>query len=69
MHTGSQNQKEGGNSQEASGQQRGRILSANMSTPKTDKAILGIGVKFALNPVTGMGSMAIPVATEPGRSG
>ena len=29
----------------------------------------GIGEKFAANPVTGTGSMNVPIATSPGRSG
>src|SRR5262249_52869179 len=32
-------------------------------------AIKGIGEKFAANPVTGTGSMTVPIATSPGRSG
>ena len=32
-------------------------------------AIRGIGEKFAANPVTGAGSMSVPIATSPGRSG
>ena len=37
--------------------------------PKGGGAIRGIGEKFAANPVTGTGSMSIPVATSSGRSG
>ena len=37
--------------------------------PKGGGAIKGIGEKFAANPVTGTGSMTIPIATSPGRSG
>src|SRR5271163_3296367 len=29
----------------------------------------GIGEKFAANPVTGTGSLTVPIATGPGRSG
>lgn len=32
-------------------------------------AVRGIGEKFAANPVTGTGSMSVPIATSPGRSG
>jgi hypothetical protein len=32
-------------------------------------AIRGMGGKFAANPVTGTGSMSVPIATSPGRSG
>ncbi len=37
--------------------------------PKGGGAIQGIGEKFAANPVTGTGSMSVPIATSPGRSG
>src|SRR5689334_6678220 len=37
--------------------------------PKGGGAIRGIGEKFATNPVTGTGSMSVPIATSPGRSG
>lgn len=40
-----------------------------MSLPKGGGAIRGIGEKFAANPVTGTGSMSVPLATSPGRSG
>src|SRR6201982_1958324 len=39
------------------------------SLPKGGGAIRGIGEKFAANPVTGTGSMSVPIATSPGRSG
>ena len=39
------------------------------SLPKGGGAIKGIGEKFAVNPVTGTGSMSVPIATSPGRSG
>ncbi|WP_219909858.1 SpvB/TcaC N-terminal domain-containing protein [Trinickia symbiotica] len=37
--------------------------------PKGGGAVRGIGEKFAANPVTGTGSMSVPIATSPGRSG
>src|SRR6266581_3410127 len=40
-----------------------------ISLPKGGGAIRGIGEKFAANPVTGTGSMSIPISTSPGRSG
>jgi len=40
-----------------------------VSLPKGGGAIRGIGEKFAANPVTGTGSMTIPIAISPGRSG
>ena len=41
----------------------------SISLPKGGGAIRGIGEKFAANPVTGTGSMTVPIATSPGRSG
>ncbi len=40
-----------------------------ISLPKGGGAIRGMGEKFAANPVTGTGSMHVPIATSPGRSG
>jgi RHS repeat-associated protein len=40
-----------------------------ISLPKGGGALRGIGEKFAANPVTGTGSMTVPIATSPGRSG
>jgi RHS repeat-associated protein len=40
-----------------------------VSLPKGGGAIQGMGEKFAANPVTGTGSMSVPIATSPGRSG
>jgi hypothetical protein len=40
-----------------------------LSLPKGGGAIRGIGEKFAANPVTGTGSMSVPIAASPGRSG
>src|SRR2546428_10532779 len=39
-----------------------------ISLPKGGGAIRGIGEKFAANPVTGSGSMTVPLATSPARS-
>jgi len=41
----------------------------SISLPKGGGAIRGIGEKFAANPVTGTGSMTVPIYTSPGRSG
>lgn len=41
----------------------------SISLPKGGGAIRGIGEKFAANPVTGTGSLSIPIFTSPGRSG
>jgi Salmonella virulence plasmid 65kDa B protein len=40
-----------------------------VSLPKGGGAIRSMGEKFAANPVTGTGSMSVPIATSPGRSG
>ncbi len=40
-----------------------------VSLPKGGGAIKGMGEKFAANPVTGTGSLIIPVPLSPGRSG
>src|SRR5713101_8391830 len=40
----------------------------SISLPKGGGAIRGIGEKFSANPVTGTGSMSVPIATSPGRS-
>lgn len=40
-----------------------------VTLPKGGGAIRGIGEKFAANPVTGTGSMSVPIPTSPGRSG
>ncbi len=40
-----------------------------ITLPKGGGAIRGMGEKFAANPVTGTGSMSVPIATSPGRGG
>jgi hypothetical protein len=40
-----------------------------LALPRGGGAIRGIGEKFTANPVTGTGSMSVPIATSPGRSG
>ncbi|ULL16718.1 toxin [Paenibacillus sp. H1-7] len=45
------------------------LKSPAISLPKGGGAIRGIGEKFAANPVTGTGSMSVPIAVSPGRSG
>ena len=41
----------------------------SISLPKGGGAIRGIGEKFNINPVTGTGSITVPIYTSPGRSG
>ncbi len=50
-------------------QNKGGISAPSITLPKGGGAIRGIGEKFAANPVTGTGSMTVPIATSPGRSG
>jgi len=45
------------------------VLTPSISLPKGGGAIRGIGEKFTANPVTGTGSMTVPIDTSPGRSG
>src|SRR5271169_6851176 len=45
------------------------ISAPKITLPKGGGAISGIGEKFAANPVTGTGSMSVPVFTSPSRSG
>jgi Salmonella virulence plasmid 65kDa B protein len=41
----------------------------SISLPKGGGAIRGMGEKFAANPVTGTGSMSVPIPVSPGCSG
>src|SRR6056297_511308 len=41
----------------------------SISLPKGGGAVRGMGEKFAANPVTGTGSMSVPITASPGRSG
>jgi len=54
---------------EASASDQSGSPSPSISLPKGGGAIRGIGEKFAANPVTGTGSLNVPIATTPGRSG
>ncbi len=47
----------------------GGFEAPSINLPKGGGAIRGIGEKFGTNPVTGTGSMTVPIATSPGRSG
>jgi RHS repeat-associated protein len=46
-----------------------RLAAPSISLPKGGGALRGIGEKFAANPVTGTGSMTVPLAASPGRAG
>src|SRR5262245_54919239 len=56
--------REGGQPVETS-----QFSAPSISLPKGGGAIRGIGEKFAANPVTGAGSMTVPIAVSQGRSG
>ncbi len=45
------------------------VAAPQLSLPKGGGAIRGIGEKFAANPITGTGSLTVPVYASPGRSG
>jgi len=45
------------------------LATPSISLPKGGGAIRGIGEKFGADPVTGTGTMTIPIATSPARSG
>jgi hypothetical protein len=67
------NDQERGIKEKASGRSEGALPSnispPSLSLPKGGGAIRGIAEKFAANPVTGTGSMSVPIPTSPGRSG
>jgi hypothetical protein len=46
-----------------------QVSAPSISLPKGGSAIPGIGEKFGANPVTGTGSMTVPIATSSGCSG
>ena len=48
-------------------QQSSAFTPPSLDLPKGGGAIRGMGEKFAANPVTGTGSMSVPIATSPGR--
>ena len=58
-----------GASQTAEQNQNFFASAPTVSLPKGGGAIKGMGEKFGANPVTGTGSMSVPIATSPGRAG
>src|SRR5215217_5349458 len=60
-------QRGGGASGQAVGD--GSSAAPAISLPKGGGAIRGMGEKFSANPVTGTGSLSVPIYTSPGRSG
>jgi hypothetical protein len=45
------------------------VTAPQLGLPKGGGALRGIGEKFTANPVTGTGSLSVPIALSPGRSG
>ena len=45
------------------------FVAPTLSLPKGGGAIRGIGEKFSANPITGTGTLSVPIATSPGRGG
>ena len=58
-----------GRAESASSEASFAVAAPSLTLPKGGGAIRGIGEKFAANPVTGTGSMSVPIATSSGRSG
>ncbi len=58
-----------GNKPEPGDNKKGDFSPPSISLPKGGGAIRGIDEKFAANPVTGTGSLTVPIFTSPGRSG
>ncbi len=52
-----------------SGEKSFQIAPPAISLPKGGGAIRGIGEKFTANPVTGTGTLSVPIRTSPGRGG
>ncbi len=59
----------GGGSGDQSSHNDFLLARPSVSLPKGGGAITGIGEKFTANPVTGTGSLAIPIAVTPARAG
>jgi RHS repeat-associated protein len=67
--TGAEGRREDTDRQGAQSAKTSQFSAPSISLPKGGGAIRGIGEKFAANPVTGTGSMTVPIAVTPGRSG
>ena len=64
-----QDQQAGGSADKSASDDKFRVNAPQLSLPKGGGAIRGMGEKFAANPVTGSGSMSVPIAMSSGRSG
>lgn len=70
MDQGNENNKKATNSSsELNSQKSDFVTTPTISLPKGGRTIKGMCEKFAANPVTGTGSMSVPIFTSPGRSG
>jgi len=69
MATGAQGQGENAAGQGKQNPGPTPFISPSISLPKGGGAIRGIGETFAANPVTGTGSLAVPIYTSASRSG
>lgn len=58
-----------GTGQKNASAKAGRLHVPSLTMPKGGGAIRGIGEKFAANAVTGTGTVSVPIAASPGRSG
>ncbi|MCI5147310.1 MAG: hypothetical protein D3923_17720, partial [Candidatus Electrothrix sp. AR3] len=65
-----ENKPQGGTTQDEQPKQEQNPMAAPaLALPKGGGAIRSMGEKFAANPVTGSGSMSVPLALSPGRAG
>lgn len=62
------NAASGGTTQEKAKGTAAPVQFPSLALPKGGGAIQGIGEKFQANPVTGTGSISVPIAISPGRS-
>jgi RHS repeat-associated protein len=67
--TANQSSQAAGNGAAEPQQTKSPVQFPSLSLPKGGGAIQGIGEKFQANPVTGTGSMSVPLALSPGRGG
>ena len=61
--------KSAGSGKDNAAKENFAVTAPSISLPKGGGAVRGIGEKFSANPVTGTGSLSVPIATSPGRSG
>jgi len=64
-----QDQRATGGDKQGSSDDKFAVNAPAVSLPKGGGDIRGMGEKFAANPVTGTGSLSVPIATSPSRSG